>query len=171
MARTSLKTRTVSCTCGAVELTVTGAPTTAVVCYCDDCQAAARELEALPNAPPMLDQSGGTEFVVYRKDRVAVARGADRLKTYKFKEGSSTNRRVATCCNVPMILDFDDAKWWVDVYRARYRDDVPPLEMRFCTKFKPAGAVIPTDVMTHPGYPFRLIRKQVIARLAMMFGR
>jgi hypothetical protein len=171
MAPSARTVTTVRCTCGAVELAVTGAPTTCVACYCDDCQAAARQLEALSNAPPLLNESGGSEFVVYRKDRVAVARGADNLKSYKLKEGSPTNRRVATCCNAPMLLDFDDAKWWVDIYRARYRENVPPLEMRFCTKFKPAGAVIPADVLTHPGYPFRLIRKQVLARLAMLFGR
>lgn len=169
MAR-SLKVQSIRCLCGEVELAAAGAPTTTVVCYCDDCQAAARQLEALPGAPPLLDRAGGTEFVVYRKDRVTVARGADRLRRTKLKEGSPTNRAVATCCNAPMLLDFDNSKWWVDIYRARYGSAAPPIEMRFCTKFKPPGAVVPGDVPVHPGYPFRLIRKQVVARLAMAFG-
>ena len=96
MAR-SLKVQSVRCLCGEVELAAAGAPTTTVVCYCDDCQAAARQLEALPGAPPLLDRAGGTEFVVYRKDRVTVARGADRLRRTKLKEGSPTNRAVAAC--------------------------------------------------------------------------
>ena len=163
--------RTVACPCGSVELAATGAPTTTAVCYCDDCQAAARQLEALPGAPRLLDASGGTAFVVYRKDRVAVARGADRLQKHKLKEGSPTNRLVASCCNAPMLLNFDDSKWWVDIYRDRYGDAAPPVEMRFCTKFKPPGAIIPNDAPVSPGYPFRLIRKQIAARLAMLFGR
>jgi hypothetical protein len=38
------------CTCGKVELEAMGVPITSVVCYCDDCQAGAQQIETLPNA-------------------------------------------------------------------------------------------------------------------------
>ncbi len=47
------------------------------------------------------------------------------LKGLKLKEKSATNRVVATCCNSAMVLNFDDGKPWVSVYRRRLAGDVP----------------------------------------------
>jgi hypothetical protein len=126
---------TASCSCGSVELEAIGAPITSVVCYCDDCQEGSRQIEALPNARPVQDPDGGTAYILYRKDRVKCSRGALLLKSHKIREKSATNRVVATCCNSAMFLNFDDRKHWVDVYRARFKGDIPPLQMRICTKF------------------------------------
>jgi hypothetical protein len=48
------------CACGSVELEATGAPIQCVVCSCDDCQQAARQIEALPNAHAVTDPDGGS---------------------------------------------------------------------------------------------------------------
>jgi hypothetical protein len=160
-----------SCACGSVELEAMGAPITSVVCYCDDCQEGARQIEALPNARPVQDPDGGTAYVIYRKDRVQCAKGAPLLKHYKLREKSVTNRVVASCCNSAMFLNFDDAKHWVDVYRARFQGDIPPLQMRVCTKFKPKNGDVPNDVPAYPGYSPKFLAKLLVARIAMLFHR
>lgn len=60
-----------ACVCGKVEYEATEPAILSVVCYCDDCQEGAHRIEALPNAPPVLDADGGPPAsVLYRKDRV-----------------------------------------------------------------------------------------------------
>jgi hypothetical protein len=159
---------TAHCECGRVALAMIGAPITSVVCYCDDCQEGARQIEALPDAPPVKDPDGGTAYIVYRKDRVRCSTGSQLLKSYKIKEGTATNRVVATCCNTALFLNFDDSKHWVDVYRARVPGVVPPLQMRICTKFKPGDGGTPADAPGYPAYPFKFLARLLAARLAMM---
>jgi hypothetical protein len=160
-----------SCRCGSVVLEATGAPIGSVVCYCDDCQAGARQIEALPDAGPVKDPDGGTAYVIYRKDRVSCSQGAALLKAYKIRESSATNRVVATCCNSAIVLNFDDRKHWVDVYRSRMQGDVPPLQMRICTKFRPGNGDVPRDVPSHRGYPFGFLVKLVGVWFAMALHR
>ncbi len=160
---------TASCACGRVVFEAEGAPIASLVCHCDDCQEAARQLEALPNAPPMRDADGGTPYVVFRKDRVRCTRGAALLSKHKIRENSPTNRLVATCCNSTMLLNFDDSKHWVDLYRTRVRGALPAIEMRVSTKFRTGE--IPKDVPVYPGYAFKFIARLMAARIAMLFGR
>jgi hypothetical protein len=163
---------TASCSCGSVELEAIGAPITSVVCYCDDCQEGSRRIEALPNAPPVRDSDGGTAYILYRKDRVKCSRGALLLKSYKIREKSATNRVVATCCNSAMFLNFDDGKHWVDVYRSRFKGDLPPLQMRICTKFQPAnGGDVPSDVPGYSTFPLKFLAKLLGARIAILLHR
>jgi hypothetical protein len=157
------------CTCGQVELEATGAPITCVVCHCDDCEAGARQIEALPNARRVRESDGGIGYIVYRKDRVRILKGAEQLRGYKIRQTSATNRMVATCCNAAVILAFDDRKHWVDVYRASVIGDLPPLRMQVCTKYRQAG-VLDAAVPPFSGYPFRFMAKLVAARLAMLLG-
>ena len=46
-------TASVSCACGNVAVEAIGTPITSVICYCDDCQEGARQIESLPNAVPL----------------------------------------------------------------------------------------------------------------------
>jgi hypothetical protein len=156
------------CSCGSVELEAAGPPITSSVCYCDTCQEGSRQLEALPNATPVLDADGGTAYILYRTDRVRYARGADLLKSLKLTENGATLRVYAGCCNAAMVMKFDDARHWVAVYRARFTGDVPPLEFRICTKFRPGSAALPDDVPSSAMYPPGLLLKLVTAKLAMM---
>lgn len=155
------------CRCGSVEIEAIGAPIVSSVCYCDDCQSGARLIQQLPNADSMCDADGGTPYVLFRKDRFNCSKGSSLLKSYKIKAESPTNRVVATCCNSAMFANFDKGPFWVSVYRARLLGELPPLQMRMCTKSAPSGVVIPTDVPSYPGYPPALIAKLLKSGLAM----
>lgn len=157
------------CTCGKVELEATGVAITSAICYCDDCQAGARQIEALPNAGRVREPDGGVGYLVYRKDRVRIKKGADLLRAYKIRENSATNRMVTTCCNAAVVLSFDDSKHWVNLYRSAITGNVPPLQIRICTKYRDAGAM-DTAIPAFPGYPIRLLAKLLAARVAMLLG-
>lgn len=161
---------TAHCACGKVALELRGAPITSIVCYCDDCQNAARELEAMAAAPKLTEPDGGTAMIVHRKDRVRCVAGQEHLQAHKLKPKSPTRRMVATCCNSAMLLTFDDIRHWVDVYRVRADGALPPLEMCLSTRFKTTEANSHPDLPAYPGYPLRLLRKLLAARIAMMFG-
>jgi hypothetical protein len=161
----------VSCACGQVAFEAIGAPITSVICYCDDCQEGARQIQSLPHAASVQEPDGGTEYLVYRKDRVTCLRGASLLKTLKLREESATNRVIAVCCHSAMFVNFDDAKHWVDLYRSRCTNDVLPVQMRICTKFKPDGETIPIDVPSSSSYPKSLIVKLILAKMAMLLQR
>ena len=171
MAAPTDGTMTSSCLCRGVAFSAAGAPIVHAVCYCDDCQEGARRIEALPNAPPVLDPDGGTDFIVYRKDRVECTRGAALLTTHKLKPGSPTRRMVASCCNSAMLLGFDDARHWVSMYRTRFPGAVPPVQMRICTKFRAGRGEIPDDAPSYPRYAFPFLTKLIGARIAMLLGR
>ena len=162
--------RIACCSCGSVEIEALGTPITSAVCYCDSCQEGSREIETLVNAGPVLGPDGGTAYILYRKDRINYSKGAELLKCYKIDEKSATSRVVATCCNSPMVMRFDDAKHWVPVYRARFQGDVPPLEWRICTKFKPENADIPMDIPSSAMYPAGFMWKLLTSKLSMLFN-
>ncbi len=158
------------CSCGSVELEAVGAPITSAVCYCESCQEGSRQIGALPNGRPVCDPDGGTEMVLYRKDRVEFSRGFRLLRGYKITDESSTNRVVATCCGSAMYLHFEKGHWF-SVYRAALRGDVPPLEMRVHTKFRPAGSDLPNDVPSSPAYELKLMAQLFAAWIAMLLRR
>ena len=76
-----------------------GAPIVHTACYCASCQEAGRRIEQLPDAPPVLDADGGTDCVLYRKDRVRCVQGGERLEVHRLKPESPTRRMVAVGCN------------------------------------------------------------------------
>jgi hypothetical protein len=66
-----------------------------------------------------------------------------------------------------MYLNFDDSRHWVDVYRARLRGELPPVQMRLCTKFRRGPGAIPADVPSYPRWSPKLLGKLVLARVVM----
>ena len=158
---------TARCRCGGVELQAIGPQIVTSVCYCADCRNGSRRIEELPDAGPVREADGGTAYVLYRKDRIECSKGNSLLKSYKLKAESITNRNVATCCNSAMFVNFDKGPFWVSAYRARFQGDLPPLQMRICTKSRPAGALIPADAPSYPGYPPSLVLKLLTAGAAM----
>ena len=159
---------TASCRCGAVALEATGAPIAHTACYCASCQKAGRRIEQLPDAPRVLDADGGTDFLLYRKDRVRCLRGGERLEAVRLKPDSPTRRMVATCCNSAMFLDFTKGHW-LTLYRARLPEDVPPLDMRVMTADRPEGVVLPDDAPNYAGHAGRFMWKLLSAWAAMGF--
>ena len=48
---------------------------------------------------PVLNPDGGTDYVLYRKDRVQCVTGQEHLEEHRLKPDSPTRRVIATCCN------------------------------------------------------------------------
>ena len=162
--------QTAVCACGKVRFTAIGNPILASACYCTDCRAAAAEIAALPNAAPLAEADGGTEYLLYRKDRIACTRGEDRLISMKLNDGSATKRLVAECCNSAMVMEFDDSRHWVSAYRRRFDGAPASVEMHICMGGARADDA-PRDVPSFDGYPARMMLKLVGARLAMTFRK
>ena len=160
-----------TCACGEVEIEAVGPPIAAAICYCDDCQAAAARIEAMPGAAAFREADGGTSYIVFRKDRVRCIRGEPKLGKLKLRENSPTNRKLATCCNSVMILDFDDAKHWVDIYSARVKGNAPAPQMLVCTKFAARPPGNERALPAYPGYAPPLLLRLLKARIAMLFSR
>lgn len=159
------------CACGQVEIQASGDPITTIACYCDDCQAGARHIESLPNAPKVLDAQGGTDIALYRTDRVQYTKGKDLLKPHKNREGTVTNRHYSSCCHTQMLADFDNWQPWVSLYKHTAVKDFPDLEMRIFTKFSPSPEDISKDVpvySTFPkSFPFRMLKVFLAMRLGL----
>jgi hypothetical protein len=162
--------RLASCACGRVSCEGVGRPILSAVCYCRDCQEGGRRIESLPNAPPVLDPDGGTPYLTYRDDRFRCVSGADLLTGYRIRDGSPTQRLVASCCNSAMFLKFAPGHW-VSAYRRRFAGDAPPIELRNQTKHRVAQSPIPDDAPSYRGYPPKLILGLLISRIAMLIGR
>ena len=159
------------CQCGAVEVGAWAEPIAVNSCYCDDCQAAAERLAASANSAPATSADGGTEFMLFRRDRIACTRGADRLQAMRLTDASKTRRMIASCCATPMYLAFDDKRPWVSAFRACFGADAPPVEMRICTRFRRSDEQADDGVRSHPGYPPAMILRILAAWPPMLFSR
>ncbi|MBN3851320.1 hypothetical protein G3N58_31535 [Paraburkholderia sp. Ac-20342] len=164
-----MTTTLVSCSCGKVECEATGAPILTVVCYCDDCQRGSRQIDTLPDAAPVLNADGGTAYVLYRKDRFECTKGRELLLDLRLEEKSQTKRVVAGCCNSAMYLDFEKGHW-VNVYRARFQAEAPPIQMHIQTRFKPSLDRAPNNIPTYRSFPPLFFSKILFARIAMIFS-
>ncbi len=134
------------CACGQVHLEVEGAPIVSVECYCNSCRAAGARMQALPAAPRILGTHGATRLVLYRKDRVRFLKGTDLLRQFRLTPESKTRRVVATCCNTPVFIEFQNGHW-LSLYGCLWpAGTLPPLELRTMTSDLPAGTVLPEDV-------------------------
>jgi hypothetical protein len=159
-----------SCSCGKVECEGTGNPIVVAACYCDDCQEGARQIEALPNAPRLRGEDGGTVYILYRKDRFRCSKGRELLRDMRIRTNSPTKRVIASCCNSAMYLDFERGHW-LSVYRMRFAGSVPLLQMRIQTRFRSDTTKLPHDVPAYSGFPFSFVAKLFWARLAMLLRR
>lgn len=157
------------CTCGQVVLELTGRHLVSVECYCNSCRAAGGVLELLPGAPKLLEASGATRFVLYRKDRVRCTAGATHLKEHRLQPSSKTRRVIARCCNTPLFLEFTHGHW-LSLYGRRWPiEALPPLEMRTMTRDLPEGTKLPGDVPNGKTQPPMFFVKLLRAWIAMGF--
>jgi hypothetical protein len=106
------------CRCGAVEIGAWSNPLVVAACYCDDCQAASERLAAAGNSAPLAGVDGGTEFMVFRRDRIPCTRGVENLQLMRLTAATKTRRMVSGCCATPMYVGFDDKRPWVSAFRA-----------------------------------------------------
>ena len=161
---------TAFCRCGQVAFAIRGAPILHVACYCNSCRTAGRGFEETLGARPIVADDGGTDLVLYRKDRVLPTAGADRLREHRLKPESPTRRLIATCCNTPMLLDFTKGHW-LSFYRGCLPEPVPALQMRVMTKDKPAAVTLPDDVPNYATHSKGAIGRLLLSWAAMGFRR
>ncbi len=159
-----------ACRCGKVELHIVGAPILRGICYCASCQEAGRRHQAVPGADSVVAEDGGTDYVLYRKDRIGCVKGGDLFEERRLKPDSPTRRMYARCCNTAMFLDFTKGHW-LSVYRPRLPNDIPPATLRMMTAERPEGVILPDDMANSPGLPGKLMLKLLRAWLAMGFRR
>lgn len=159
------------CSCGAVTLLALGQPIVASVCYCDNCQMAARQIAEFGGSSKVADPDGGTQYLVFRKDRLVCSEGPERLQVFRLKHAPATRRMVASCCDSAMYMAFDDARHWVSAYRARFVGDVPPLEMRICTASRASTEPLDSSIPGYAGYPPSMMFRLLFSRFAMLLDR
>jgi len=158
------------CRCGKVKLEAIGRPILTSTCYCTSCQEAGRWFEQLASAPPVLNPDGGTDFVLYRKDRVECAMGQEYLEEHRLRPDSPTRRVVATCCNSAIFLDFTKGHW-LTMYRNRFPTGAPPLEMRVMTHERRGGVELADDLPNYAGHSGKFMLRLISAWIAMGFRR
>jgi hypothetical protein len=159
-----------TCQCGQAALEVIGEPIVSTVCYCESCQAAGHAFEHADGAPRTVDADGGTEYCLYRKDRVTIVRGGEHLQEHRLTPVSKTRRVVATCCNAPMFLDFTQGHW-LTVYRARLPATTLQPQMRVMTTDRPTGVTLPADIPAYPTHSPAFMARLLLAWVAMGFRR
>ena len=170
MDRKQHKRLSAACQCGKVKLEAVGRPILTASCYCTSCQEAGRRFEQLASAPPVLNPDGGTDFVLYRKDRVQCVTGQEYLAEHRLKPDSPTRRVVATCCNSAIFLDFTKGHW-LTMYRDRFPTGAPPLEMRVMTAKRRGGIELADDLPNYDGHSGKFMLKLIAAWIAMSFRR
>ncbi|MGS4985033.1 hypothetical protein SAMN05444149_105423 [Pseudosulfitobacter pseudonitzschiae] len=122
----------ITCTCGAVALSLSGPPILVAECHCTSCRTAADRLGVAITEP-----NGGTRFVVQRKDRAVLQRGLEHLAAFRLTPQSGTQRIVATCCNSPIWLQFKGGHW-LSLYAAQWPDGAAPgPDLRTMTRDAP----------------------------------
>lgn len=158
------------CRCGKVEFQIVGPPILHGICYCSSCQDAGRRYQAVSSTDSVLAKDGGTDYVLYRKDRVHCIRGGDLLEERRLKPSSPTRRIYTRCCNTAMFLDFTKGHW-LSVYRGRLPQAIPPATMRMMTAERPKGVILPDDIPNYPGFSGKIMLKLLGAWMAMGFRR
>src|SRR6202012_66436 len=101
-----------------------------------------RRHQAVAGADSVLAEDGGTDYVLYRKDRVRCVQGGALLEERRLKPDSPTRRMYARCCGTAMFLDFTKGHW-LTIYRGRFPNDIRPATMRMMTAERPPGVVFP----------------------------
>ncbi len=158
-----------SCTCGQSSLKITGTPIMTVACYCKSCQTAAVKLGSFSDAPPIMEEDGGTHFVMQRKDHVSCLKGAPYLREHRLTPDTSTRRVVATCCHSAMFLEFD-AGHWLSIYAARLNpSDRPAIEQRTMTGDLPEETNFNDAIPSPKKHTFSFMWKLLAAWAAMGF--
>lgn len=134
------------CACGKVQLCVESAPILCAECHCDSCRSAGAQLQRLQLAHPLLEANGGTQFVLYRKDRVHFKAGTEQLRQHRLTPRSKTRRVLATCCNTAVFLEFESGHW-LSMYSALWPEAArPQIELRTMLSDLADASSLPNDV-------------------------
>jgi hypothetical protein len=162
-----LKALTATCRCGEVELECAGSPIVGTACYCSDCREAGQRFAAAGMSSPV-DESGGTEMLLFRKDRVRCVRGEKFVSAQQLTPDSPTFRMVADCCGTPMFLNYSKG-FWLTVYRDRCGPEASPVTMRVMTGERPEGTALLGDMPNYAGHSGKFMVRLMLAWAAMGF--
>jgi hypothetical protein len=147
MGKTELR-----CRCGQLRIVAEAAPLISAECYCNSCREGAARMATLADAPDVTNGAGGTPYVLYRKDRLTIVAGQDRLRAFRLKPGSSTRRVIATCCNTPVFTEFQGGHW-LSLYAGLWPEgQVPAMDVRTQTGDLPVEQR-PDDSVPSGGWP------------------
>ena len=159
----------VTCSCGQVALELDGGPFTSAECHCNSCREAAGRLAVLPLARPMLEFNGGTQFALYRKDRVAFVRGQDLLEVFRLGPNAPTRRVISRCCNSPIFLEFQNGHW-LSLYASLWPEtERPQPELRTMTGDRTDGVTFNDGIPAGSRETWRFYGKLLGAWIAMGF--
>lgn len=151
------ETSRIGCACGRLQLNVEHTPIVSVACCCTSCRTAGRRLRAWPGAPSFVEADGTTPFVLYRKDRVHFAAGADLLREFRLTPESKTRRVIASCCHTPVFLEFQGGHW-LSLYGCLWPPGAQPaVQMRTMTVDLPPGVVLSDDIPNGKRQPLSFI--------------
>lgn len=158
-----------TCACRQFEMVVAGAPFISTECHCSSCREAGGRMEKLPLARPMLEPNGGTQFVLYRKDRIEIARGQDLLRGYRLSDKAPTRRVVATCCNSPVFLEFKGGHW-LSLYSSLWPEGAAPApDIRTMTGDRTADTALDGAIPSGKWQTMGFYGKLLTAWIAMGF--
>lgn len=156
-----------ACRCGKVRLEAVGPPIAHIICYCDDCQAAACKIDALDNGWSGQGKDGGTPSLLFRRDRVSIVEGAEKIIEISVRKRTPTRRLVASCCNTALTQIHDNGWPHSGIKTSLFIGPVPPPEFRIHIRYAPAPRQLPRDLPKYPSVPARLVFRLLKAKLAL----
>jgi hypothetical protein len=117
----------------------------------------------------MLEENGGTRFVLYRKDRVEITKGRDLLRAYRLSTTAPTRRVVTTCCNSPLFLEFKGGHW-LSLYSSLWPEgQAPRPSIRTMTSDRSADVVLDDSIPSGTWQTIGFYGKLLTAWIAMGF--
>jgi hypothetical protein len=139
-----------------------------IICYCADCQTAGSKIEGLGGAQPVCRKDRGTEFLLFRKDRVQCVTGENLLVDHQLNATSPTRRMIASCCNSMVALNFSKGHW-ISMNRARFGADASAVEFGIMTKDAPSADL--GSIPEYKSFPLKFVGRLMLAKAAMLLGR
>jgi hypothetical protein len=132
--RTQIELR---CRCGEVRGVVSNPSQKSanrVVCYCDDCQAFAYQIDRAD----LLDAHGGTDIVQVAPGSLSFVRGQDKIAGVRLTP-KGLFRWYTTCCNTPMGNTLTPSVPFVGITVQAFDGGAPHADDKFG---KPIGAIL-----------------------------
>lgn len=163
------QTSRVGCACGLVRIEIEKAPIVSAECHCESCRTAGAKLRDRGAAMTLLEENGGTRFVLYRKDRVRIEADAGLLRAFRLTAASKTRRILAACCDTPLFLEFQGGHWLSLYGRLWPEGSLPPLDLRTMTSDLPDASILPDDVPNGKRQSLSFFAKLLGAWIAMGF--
>jgi len=152
----------VSCDCGQVNYEAKSEPIVTAVCYCVDCQAAAKIIAKIENVKSFCEPDGGTPYVTMHDKYWQALSGADLLEGIKLKPNSPTTRYVTRCCHSPIFIKYANG-FWTSTYRARYSKP-PALEWRNKVAARQSDLPFSDDIPRYKSFPLKLFGRLLKAK-------